>query len=104
VIFTAHNEHVGPRLLVTHTTNLRPAHIPSLLEKLDEQASQAGRKEGWIWGLGGEDELTKVWVESGRNAKVGSRKEIGGHLLGVAWYGAPEDKGKLVDRQIWHWC
>lgn len=105
VLFTAYNEHVGSRLLITHIANLLPEHIPSLLVKLDEAGAQAGRREGWIWGLRGDNPLVRAWNEdSGRNVRVGSRKEFDGHLLGVAWYGPEGEEAELVDRQIWHWC
>lgn len=105
VLFTAYNEHVGGRLLVTHITNLRPEHLPSLLGMLDHAAKEAGRKQGWIWGLKEDDQLVRAWKEvPERNVKVGSRKEMNGHLLGVAWYGPEQEPAELIDRQIWHWC
>ena len=105
VLFTAYNEHVGPRLLITYSLNLRPEHLPSLLEQLDTVASRAGRGEGWIWGFGFEDELVKAWEGlPQRQVRKGYRDEIKGHLLGVAWYGEEKDKGEFADWQIWDWC
>lgn len=105
VLFTAYNDHVGPRLLVTYTLNLHPEHLESLLERLDIIADRAGRGEGWIWGLNIEDDLVKAWEKvPGREVRKGYRDEFKGHLIGAAWYGPTEDAGEFGDWQIWDWC
>jgi hypothetical protein len=105
VLFAPYAENIGKRLLITLVHNVDPDQLPSLLAKLDAQGAEAGRAEGWVWGLDLDSELVKAWKAlPGRETIAGGRKEIDGHLLGVAWYGAEEDRGEFVERQMWDWC
>jgi hypothetical protein len=105
VIFTAYNESVGPRVLIECIENLLPQDVPSLLELLDGVAHNAGRDEGWVWGLNEGSDLVKAFRElPDRQVVTKKRDEVNGHLLGVAWYGNQEERGRLLDRQMWNWC
>lgn len=105
VLFSPYGENIGKRLLITLVHDVQPDQLPSLLAKLDAQGREAGRTEGWVWGLELDSELVKAWQAlPGREAVPAPRQEIDGHLLGIAWYGAEEDQGEFVERQMWDWC
>jgi len=107
VLFTTHNPPIGPRLLITCIHNLDPCDLESLLLVLDTVGSEAGRIEGWVWGLDPSSELVKNWTAMAeRDVQTGRRAEKMGHLLGVAWYGSEEERegAELMDGQMWNWC
>ena len=105
VVYTSYSDIIGPRVLICYAHNLRSEHLPSLLAKLDKSGKKAGKKEGWVWGYPLDDEIVRKWKElPGRKVTAGRRGEEMGHLLAVAWYGAPEQRGTLLDKQVWTWC
>ncbi|OXG16984.1 hypothetical protein C366_03780 [Cryptococcus neoformans Tu401-1] len=94
----------GERFLITFISNLAPAQLSLVLRACDKLATDAGHEEGWVWGVNGDVGLVKAWDEEpGREIKVGRRPEQHGHLLAVAWYGAEEEKGTIMESQIWSW-
>ncbi|WWC90850.1 uncharacterized protein L201_005787 [Kwoniella dendrophila CBS 6074] len=108
ILFSLRTINIGDRLLITYIHNLKSERLPSVLKALDIIGRKANQEEGWIWGLNAsnDDELIKTWQDDSkgeRQVKFGRRKEIDGHLLGVAWYGDKEDKGELVDGQMYTW-
>jgi hypothetical protein len=105
VLFACSMGKIGKALLVTYIHNLDIGRLPILLEALDEAGSKAGVEEGWVWGISPESELGKAWSgQDGRDIKGGRRDEIDGHLLGVAWYGPQQERGVMLDTQMWNWC
>lgn len=96
---------VGRALLITYIHNLDIGKLPILLESLDVAAGKIGVEEGWVWGVQPSSELGEAWIgQEGREVKSGRRDEVGGHLLGVAWYGDSKERGEMVDTQMWSWC
>ncbi|OWZ66062.1 hypothetical protein AYX15_02604 [Cryptococcus neoformans] len=105
ILFTISPPSTWDHLLVTYISNLSPSQLPSILRALDILATEAGQKEGCVWGLDLGSELVQTWKElPGREVRVGRKGEVDGHLLGVAWYGKEEDKGVCGDGQMWGWC
>ncbi|OXG32171.1 hypothetical protein C359_03538 [Cryptococcus neoformans Bt120] len=105
ILFTISPPSTWDHLLVTYISNLSPSQLPSILRALDILATEAGQKEGCVWGLDQGSELVQTWKGlPGREVRVGRKGEVDGHLLGVAWYGKEEDKGVCGDGQMWGWC
>ncbi|WWC63120.1 uncharacterized protein I303_105720 [Kwoniella dejecticola CBS 10117] len=106
VLFSMKMINIGDRLLVTYVHNLTSAQLPSVLTALDILGHKAGQTEGWAWDISVlQPDLVDSWRNiEGREVKIGRRQEIDGHLLGAAWYGDLEEKGELVDGQMWSWC
>jgi hypothetical protein len=108
VLLALHNTAIGPRLLITNLCNVQPEHLPSLLRALDVLGAEIGRADGWAFGIAPDHPLAEAWkAETGRRVTVGPRADVKGHLLGVAWYGKGDGRGKrgtLVDTQMWGWC
>ncbi|WVQ82030.1 hypothetical protein IAT38_004158 [Cryptococcus sp. DSM 104549] len=106
VLFATSNIAIeGSRFLVTYVSNLAPAQLPVVLSAIDKLATEAGHGLGWVWDLGLESELVQAWKAlPGREVQSGRRQEIDGHLLGVAWYGAEEEEGKMIEGQMWSWA
>lgn len=105
VLFTgSHETPLGTGIAITYTHNLDAERLPTLLEALDECGAKMGLKEGMVWGYGPDSPLGRAWAESGRLLTAGKRPERKGHLVGISWYGDHQERGKLGDSGIWHWC
>lgn len=90
-----------PGLLVLYVHNLEADRLPTLLEALDEASVAAGTKEGLLWGLAEDSALSKAWLsQPGREASIARRGDAENQLA-VAWYGGHEEKGRVVDSQLW---
>ncbi|WWD18927.1 hypothetical protein CI109_103383 [Kwoniella shandongensis] len=105
VLFALLNLSIGSRFMITLVHNLKSSQLPTVLQALDSLATEAGHKEGWVWDLGLSGDLVEAWKnQPGREVVAKRRDEIGGHLLGVAWYGAEEEKGEMIKGEMWTWC
>lgn len=104
VLFANSERRVGRGTLITYIHNLDPERLPILLEALDEAGEKAGLDTGIVWGVQSDSPLGQAWLsQDGRDAKA-ERREENSNLFGVAWYGKPEDRGKVIDTQIWNYC
>ncbi|OXB36634.1 hypothetical protein LQV05_005402 [Cryptococcus neoformans] len=105
VLFAITCPPIGERFLITHISNLDSHQLPFVLQAFDMLATDAGHEEGWVWDLSLSSNLVHAWQQlPDREVRVGRRQEMLGHLLGVAWYGPEEEKGTLLESQMWSWC
>ncbi|WRT68241.1 uncharacterized protein IL334_005217 [Kwoniella shivajii] len=105
ILFSGKMINIGDKLLITYIENFVPSQMEAVLKALDIIGHKAGQSQGWIWDISPSSELVKAWQGlEGREVQIGRKKEIDGHLLGVAWYGDLQEKGKMIDGQMWSWC
>nr|KIR46180.1 hypothetical protein I312_04724 [Cryptococcus bacillisporus CA1280] len=105
VIFAITCPSIGKRFLITHISNLDSHQLPFVLQAFDTLATDAGHEEGWVWDISLSSNLVHAWQQlPDREVKVGRRQGMNGHLLGAAWYGPEEEKGTLLEGQMWSWC
>jgi hypothetical protein len=90
-----------PGLLVTYVHNLDPSQVPTLMEALDEAGAWTNQERGLVWGIKGDTPLGQAWLNQANRETSIAKRGDNENLLGVAWYGKPENRGKIVDTQLW---
>lgn len=92
-------------LMITCIDNLEVEDLEIMLRALDEEGARGGVKFARVWGLLPDSPLVQAWTKMEvRDVKVGEKELETGDYLAIAWYGNPEERGKMVDMQMWCWA
>jgi len=101
IVLFANSTQALSGILVTYVHNLHPNQLVTLLDALDDAGALAQRDQGLVWGIGRDTALGKAWLAQGDRKPTIARRGDTENLLGVAWYGKPEERGDMIDTQMW---